>query len=298
MQWFIIGIILAFIAFIALGFTATRQWKINKKQWFAILGIVIMLFSFFAIVPANSVGILYAPFRGGVQDTVYAEGFNLKGPFDEMYIISTEVQTKKIENLYGQTKDSQYLTIAVDVKYKVDEERAFDVFKKFRTLQNVNRDLVSPAAQRAIENASVKYNIIEILGAKRDEVYQVIEIDLAKRFEKDGITFHSLTFLDTDAGDDVEAAIRAEAVAKKEVETAEQRKTKAEVEAQTRIIQAQAEAKEKEILAEAIASSPEILELEWIKKWNGILPQFLSGDSQGVMVDLTGSPGLSDTGGE
>lgn len=290
MQLFIIGIIIAFIAFIALGFTATREWKVNRKQWFAISGVLIMLFSFFAIVPANNVGILYSPFKGGVQNAVYQEGFNVKGPFDEMYMISTQVQSKRIENLYGQTQDSQYLTIAVDVKYFIDKDKAFDVFKKFKTLQNVNNSLVAPASQRAIENASVNYNIIEILGAKRGEVYRMIEVDLQERFSRDGITLHSITFLDTDAGDDIENAILAEAVAKKEVETAEQRRTKAEVEALTRIIEAEAEAKEKEILAAAIASSPEILELEWIKKWNGVLPQFLAGDSQGVIVDMNSLP--------
>ncbi len=286
MSVFFLGIVIAVISFFALGFTSARTWKVNKKQWLSIFGLIIMMFSFFTMVPANNIGILYAPFRGGVQDQVYQEGFNVKGPFDQMYMISTEVQTNRIDSLYGQTKDSQYLTISVDVKYYIDKTRAFDVFKKFKTIDNVNKSLITPASQRAIESACVNYNIIEILGAERENVYMMIESDLQERFSRDGITLHSITFLDTDAGDEVENAIRAEAVAKKEVETAKQQKIKAEVEAETRIIQAQAEAKEKEILALAIAKSPEVLELEWIKKWNGVLPQFISGESDGVMVDL------------
>jgi prohibitin 1 len=286
MNLFVIGLIVAVLLFFVLGFNPQRQWKTNGKQFLAIIGIIIMGLSFFAIVPANNVGILYSPFKGGVQNAVYQEGFNIKGPFDSMYMISTEVQSKRIENLSGQTQDSQYLTIAVDVKYFVDRDEAFDVFKKFKTIQNVNNSLVSPAAQRAIENACVDYNIIEILGSERGSVYKKIEVDLNERFSRDGITLHSITFIDTDAGDDVENAIREEAVAKKEVETSKQKRTKAEVEAQTRIIEAQAEAKEKEILALAIASSPEILELEWIKKWNGILPQFMSGSSDSIIVDM------------
>ncbi len=286
MNLFIIGAIIAVTLFFVLGYTPTREWKPNGKQAFSIVGVVIMAFSFFALVPANNVGILYSPFSGGVQDEVYQEGFNVKGPFDQMYMVSTEVQSKQITNLSGQTKDSQYLTIAVDVKYFVDVDKAFDVFKKFKTLSNVNNALISPAAQRAIENACLDYNIIEILGSGRGEVYKKIEVDLEERFSRDGITLHSITFIDTDAGDDVENAIREEAVAKKEVETAKQRRTRAEVEAQTRIIEAEAEAKEKEILAEALGTAPQILELEWIKKWNGTLPQFMSGESTGIMVDM------------
>ena len=284
---FLTGLVIGFILFIVFGFVNSRQWKVNKKQWLSLLSLFVMVFSFFSLVPANSVGILYSPFKGGVQNQVYQEGFNVKGPFDQMYMISTEVQTKRIENLYGQTQDAQYLTISVDVKYYVDRDKAFDVFKKFKTLDNVNQALISPASQRAIENACVNYNIIEILGAKRGEVYQQIETDLQERFSRDGITLHSITFLDTDAGDEVENAIRAEAVAKKEVETAEQQKTKAMVEAETRVIQAGAEAKEKEILAAAISSNPVVLQLEWIKKWNGVLPQFISGDSTGIMIDFS-----------
>ena len=287
MNTFVVGLVIGIVLFFVFGFVSARQWKVNKKQWLSLLSVFIMVLSFFSIVPANSVGILYAPFRGGVQDQVYQEGFNMKGPFDQMYMISTEVQTKRIENLYGQTQDAQYLTISVDVKYYIDKGKAFDVFKKFKTLQNVNEYLVSPSAQRAIENACVNYNIIEILGAERGEVYAEIEADLQERFSRDGITLHSITFLDTDAGDEVENAIRAEAVAKKEVETAEQQKTKAIVEAETRVIQAEAEAKEKEILAEAISSNPVVLQLEWIKKWDGVLPKFISGDSNGIMLDFS-----------
>ena len=45
-----------------------------------------------------------------------------------------------------------------------------------------------------------------------------------------------------DAGDEIEKAIKDEAVAKKEVETAEQRKQKAQKEAETKLIEAQGEA--------------------------------------------------------
>jgi len=288
------GIVVIAIAFIALGFRkkpgGTRnemQWRVNKRQWISLLGFVFVAFSFFTTIPANSIGILYSPLNGGVQDRTLGEGVQVKSPIDEVYIISTEVQTKHIDSLFGQTKDSQFLTIAVDVKYYVDKARAFDVFKRFKTLINVDNSLILPATQRAIEQATIKYNIIEVLGEKRGDVYRDIEAALSERFSQDGITLHSITFLDTDGGDQIEQAILAEAVAKKAVETAEQERLEAEIDAETRIIQANAEAEEKRILSSAIAENPEILELEWIKKWNGQLPAYISGESEGVMIDLS-----------
>jgi regulator of protease activity HflC (stomatin/prohibitin superfamily) len=252
-----------------------------------------MIPAFFTIVPANSVGVLYSPFSSGVQEDTLGEGINSKGPFDTVYVLSTEVQTNTIDSLYGQTKDAQYLMISIDVKYQVDPAKAVEVFKNFRTLPVINSTLVKPAAQRAIDSAMVNYNIIEILGNKRSQVYMEIEAFLTERFEANGLQLHSITFLDTDGGEEIEQAIRNEAVAKKAVETAEQKRTQAEVDAETRIIQATAEAEEKKILAAAIFENPKILELEWIKKWNGVLPSFLSDASSSVMLDLNDLKGSS-----
>ncbi|MBT3319516.1 MAG: prohibitin family protein [Clostridia bacterium] len=289
MTFIILSAILILVIFVVAGIKKVNGnlgWKTNPKQWLAALGILLAIPAFFTVVPANNVGIVYSPFSGGVQEVVLNEGIKAKGPFDTVYHISTEVQTNTLDNLHGQTKDSQYLTISIDVKYYVDPTKAVDVFQKFRSLDNINSTLVRPSAQRAIDGAMIDYNIIEILGDKRSQVYKKIEDFLTTRFEDNGLHLHSITFLDTDGGEQIEQAIRDEAVEKKAGETAEQRRTRAEIEAETRIIQAEAEAKEKEILAAAISENPEILELEWIKKWNGILPIYMSDGSGGVLLDL------------
>lgn len=290
MTFFILAAIAAVVIFIAAGFKkidGNKGWKINSKQLLTVFALILAIPAFFTIVPANSVGIVYSPFSGGVQDIVLEEGIQPKAPFDSVYLLSTEVQTSRLDNLHGQTKDAQFLTISIDVKYEVDKTQAVKVFKSFKTLDNVTASLVKPVAQRAIETATTRYNIIEILGEQRTDVYTQIELSLVERFASNGINLHSITFLDTDGGEAIENAIRDEAVEKKAKETAIQRRDRALVEKETRITQAEAEAREKEILAAAIAENPEVLELEWIKKWNGILPTFISGDSSGVMIDLS-----------
>lgn len=289
MTFIILSAIAVIVLFVVTGIKrvgTNTGWKTNPRQWLSLLGLVIAIPAFFTMVPANSVGIIYSPFAGGVQQDVLTEGIQTKGPFDSIYVLSTEVHTNTIDNLHGQTKDSQYLTIAIDVKYQIDPAKAVDVFKKFRTVNNINTTLIKPAAQRAIDAAMVNYNIIEILGEQRTHVYIDIEDYLTQRFEDNGLHLHSITFLDTDGGEEIEQQIRNEAVEKKAGETALLRKERAQTEADTRIIQAEAEAKEKQILAEAIAENPEVLELEWIKKWNGVLPYFMSDSSNGIMIDL------------
>lgn len=242
------------------------KYKFKTLHMVALLPMVLIVFNLFTIVTANEVGIVYSPFTG-VKEEVLTEGFHKKGFFDKVYDLSTEIQTKQMEGLSGQTKDSQFLTMIIDVKYKVSAENGYKVFKNFRKLKNVDKDLISPATQRAIEAVTTRYNVMEILGAKRNEAYREVEIELTKRLSEAGLDFSSITFVDTDAGEMIENAIREEAVAKKAVETAlqEQKRNKIENEkvldtAEAKERQAVIDKRTKLINANALSEANEILE--------------------------------------
>lgn len=316
MSWIIISFIVTIGLFIGLGFKEIEverengygykkickevKWLINKVQFLSILGLLITLPSFISSVPANSVGILYSPFSG-VSETTLGEGFHIKNPLSKVYKISTEVQTKRLENVYTQTNDSQYIVSAIDVKYAVDKANAYLIFKQFRTLDNMSTTLISPTIQRTMELITTQYNVIDILGDKRNVMYSQLQTDLAEELSKYGITFYSVTITDTDAGEAIEKAIEAEAVAKKAVETAEQEYLKvqteakqktvaaqaeqdaAKIKAETLIIQAQSEKEANELLTKSLTNA--VLYKMWIEKWDGQLSKVASGDS-GVMIDI------------
>lgn len=196
-------------------------WKFNKQQLYSLLCILICIFGFFTKVPANHVGIVYSPF-GGTQEETLTEGFSKKNILDKVYDMSTEVQTVTIEGLTTQTKDAQYLTTALDVKYQVSEDTAYLVFKQYRTLDKMSSTLIVPTTQRVLELVTTKENIIDILGEKRPDVYAELENALREELAKYGVKFYSISITDMDAGDALEKAISDEAIAKKAVETAEQ----------------------------------------------------------------------------
>lgn len=320
MIWLIFGVLLTVAAFIGLGFkeeVVEREvinrygervmekdlewkWKCQKKQFLALLCLLICGFGFIAKIPANHVGIVYSPF-GGTKETTLGEGFNKKNPLDKVYKISTETQTKTVDNLTTQTKDAQYLTSSLDIKYKVSDSNAYMVFKQYRTLDKMSENLIVPTTQRVLELVTTEYNVIDILGEKRSEVYSKLEVALDKELTKYGVKFESITINDMDAGDALEAAITAEAVAKKEVETAAQQLEKskmdaqqksvqaqaeqdaAKIKAETKLIEAEAEKKANEMLNQSL--SDEILQQQWISKWNGSMPTYYGGDAS-IMVGL------------
>lgn len=312
----IVTIVLIIAAFIGFGFVRTKttttdrwgdertqhnvSWKLNARQCLAILPILLLLFGLFTKVPANSVGIQYSTFTGVKEDTL-GEGMHFKSLFDKVYIISTEVQTKKLENITGQTKDSQYVNITMDVQYKVDSSTAFQVFREFRTLENVDNKLIANVVQRAVESVTTEYSVYDILGSAKNDVYTKIQEALKTDLAAKGISFYYINFIDVDAGEAIEEAIVAQAVAKQEVETAEQEKKKAEIESQKRVIEAQADLEKAKIeaeikLVEAQATADanalleeslnaKILEKLWIEKWNGELPKFVT-DGNNFMIGL------------
>ena len=209
-------------------------------------------------IPANTVGVKVSAFNGA-QKTTLQTGYHFKIPFvDKIYTLPTSVQTKTMEKLTTQTKDGQWLNTNIDVKYKINKEEAMTVFSNYTDLENVNNNVISPAVQRAIESVTGDYDIYDILGTKRTEVYEAIDKALKEKFESYNLEFVSFTITDQDAGDEIEAAIKNESVKQKEIDTAKQEQEKSKVEAETKKVQAQAEADTAIIRAEGEAKSNKI----------------------------------------
>lgn len=209
-------------------------------------------------IPANTVGVRVSAF-GGVQKDTLQTGYHLKMPFiDTVYKLPTSVQTKTMDKITTQTKDGQWLNTNIDVKYRVNKKKAMTVFSNYTDLENVNKSVITPAVQRAIESVTGNYDIYDILGGKRTEVYEAIDKALKEKFETYDLEFVSFTITDQDAGDEIEAAIKNESVKQKEIDTARQEQEKSKVEAETKKVQAQAEADAGVIKAEGEAKANQV----------------------------------------
>ena len=234
MLWLIISLVVTGCLFIGLGFGEDGHydvaWKLRKRQFASLIGLLFIVLGCVTNIPANSVGIVYSPF-GGTKEQTLSEGFHTKNVFDKVYVINTEVQTKNVETMTTQTKDAQFLTSTLDIKYRVSTGNAHLVFTQFRTLDKMSENLIVSATQRTLEHITTQYNVIDILGEKRNEVYEELQVALTEELAKYGVEFYSITINDMDAGEALERAITEEAVAKKAVETAEQKLLKSQTEA-------------------------------------------------------------------
>ena len=280
----IVLVVLAIVVAIGLGYDSNEyEFKLNKRQLLAIIPLLAALvMSCVTFVSANTVGVKYSAFSGTSKETLN-EGLHFKTPFDKIYEIDTTVQERSVKDVMVQTNDAQFLTMNINVKYQVTTKDAFKVYKGYKTLDILNKNIIANYAQLALSEVCTQYNIIDILGDKRNEVIQKSSELLKEKYANEGVTFKSLTVKDMDAGNEIEKAIKDEAVAKKEVETAEQKKQKAQKEAETKLIEAQGEAEAN--AAKSTQLTDQILKEKIIEKWNGELSKV--GGSNGTMFDIS-----------
>lgn len=255
-----------------------------KSRWIGIIPLAAaILIQAVCVIPANTVGVKYSAFNGTSKNTL-KEGVHFITPFvDKVYTIDTTVQERTDKGVSVQTKDAQWAKMQVNVKYEVSKANAFKVYKQYKTMDALKENIIGNYAQNAMNDVCSQYNIIDLLGDKRNEILNKASEQLKQDLAKEGVTLKMLTVKDLDAGEKIEQAISDEAVAKKQVETAKQQQEKARTEAETKLIQAEGEAKAN--AAKTKALTPEVLQEEWISKWNGKLPSVVSDGNTMIGLD-------------
>lgn len=287
----IFSVILTIILFAVLGVDFRKlynnddfKWKLRARQVFSLFGLIVVVFGCFTTVPANSVGIRYNPFNGGTQKRTLGEGFYGKNPLEKVYVLSTKVQEFKFENISIQTKDSQYVNSIVQVQARIDGSKASEYFKKHgdKDLKEI-KSIIANTLQKEFEKVTTTYNIMEVLGEKRDEIVNKTLANVKSELINDGIIIERIILVDTDAGKDVEQAIKNEAIAKKNAEAAVYKKQQAETEGEAKVISAQKEKEANELLNKTLTK--EILIQEYIDKWDGKL-SVVSSDGKNI-IDIS-----------
>lgn len=252
-------------------------FKLNKKQLYSLIPLVLFFLSFcLAYVPANNVGIKWSVF-GGTQKETLDEGITIKSPLDKVENIPTTVEERTIENVELRTRDAQSVEGDINVKFVVDKKDVYKVYKRFGSLDNLKKNIVSNYSQKAVESVVTKYNVIDAIGSKKNTIYEESTNVLEKMFADEGVRLVSLTIKNMEPDDAIKKAISDEAVAKKAVETAEQNRQKAKKEAETKVIEAEAEAKANKLKERSLTK--EILTQQMLEKWDGKLPAVTDGSS-------------------
>ncbi|MFK5883407.1 MAG: SPFH domain-containing protein [Candidatus Izemoplasma sp.] len=325
MVYLAVGFILFVALFFVLGFDFREEkFEFRSRVFFAFFAFLVIIPGFVTKVNAVEVGILYDPFKGGVQEETLDEGYHIKNIFATTYKISTAQQSISFnyngsaagETFSVQTKNGEFAIYAVELKYRVeDASNVFGTWKGLPTAANL-----SQYVQSSIKGTAVDFTIYEILGVKFEESRSAAEDSLRLQLIDFGIDLISLNFIDIDAGTEIESAIIRQGTSAKEEEINLNLQAAASVAAETARIEAEgianaaieaatgaAEAVRLEADAEAYAleivaaAEQELINLlgltpdeyiEYIKWniWDGVLPTVMAGDSTAFILDLPETP--------
>ncbi len=192
----------------------------------------------------------------------------------------------------------QNVTSTIAVNWHVDPSSVNKLYQSVGDEEDVVNQVINPAVSEVLKAATAKMTAEEIL-TKRIELKQSIDDALKTRLHNynvlvDDVSLVNLTFSES-FNHAVENKQIEEQNAKKadyeSVTRANQAKAavnQAKGEAEARIINAKAEAEAQRLLQQSLTSA--VLQMRYLEKWNGVLPQVLNGGSSGSSMLLNISP--------
>jgi prohibitin 2 len=249
-----------------------------------ILSILIPLgvgfYSTFRTIPPGNVGV--TTLFGAVRSSPLPEGFNVTLPLVEVTNMSVQLQ-KHTATYIGSTKDMQIVHVDMVLNFRLEADKAPAVFQQ--TGSDYVNIVVDPAAQEVLKAETANHDAGDLLK-NRPKVKDAVQKNLAVWLEKYHIKLEEVAIANIKFEPVYEHAIEQKQVqqqvaaqrqyeleqAQKEAEIAA---AKAKGLADSRMIQAEGEAIYNQKVSASI--TPEIIKMEYLKRWDGKLPNVLSG---------------------
>lgn len=246
-------------------------------------------------IPAGYVGVQYSV-SGGVQDEVLTQGWHIVSPTKKvtLYSVATETFVMSADERSG-SKDNESFdltcsdgTVNVDfeMQYTFDANQVTNVFNKYRGVDGetvVSTNLRSKIKTIANEVLS-RYTVLEAHLEKKSEVNKALTESLREELGKLGIFVESATLPATRVSESIQNSINARTQKAQELEAEKLNQEKALLEQETARINAETERIKNEEISKSLTE--EMLTQQFLEKWNGVLPQVMSGEITSLL-DLT-----------
>ncbi|MFH1978945.1 MAG: prohibitin family protein [Patescibacteria group bacterium] len=234
-----------------------------------ILVVVIIISGGIGTVGAGERGVLLQ--FGAVKNKIFEEGLYFKIPLIHQ-VVKMDVKIKKDEvAASASSKDLQIVTSKIALNYHLSPDSVNKVWQEIG--KDYNARIIAPSIQEAVKAVTAKFTAEELI-TKREEVKEKIKANLAERLLESAIIVDEFNIIDFYFSDAFNNAIEAKV-------TAEQLKLKAErdleriiIEKEQKITEAQGKATAIRIEAQALSANAKVVELRWIEKWDGKVPEY------------------------
>jgi regulator of protease activity HflC (stomatin/prohibitin superfamily) len=249
-----------------------------------LLVIATIAFESITIVPPGHVGVQVTMGKTNL-DNALPEGTSFVNPISSVQNVNVQLQRAQLDAQNAGTKDMQQVHTDIVVNYRLTKEMVPTIYKEFGL--NVAEKVLGPAISESFKTVTGQYTSEELI-TKREEVSSKILERLGNKVAPFDITVSNISLVNFGFGKAYQDAIDAKMVATQSKLKAEQDLQRIEVEAKSRIAQADGEAKAIKIQAEAIQSNggAAYVQLQWIEKWDGKMPNTVVNGSNGMMLNM------------
>ena len=259
--------------------------KFIKTIFFTIIAILITISC--TRIDAGHEGIKVNLFgdKKGIDEVSLVTGWVVFNPLTEkVYEYPTFVQTVDYPAFTVNAKGGLAFTMDPTVSIKIIDGQTPEIFKKYRlNLDNIVNTTLYTVVVNACRIQVNKFTPDEITS-NRDSVETAIENQLRAELEKESFYLERLTTGLTYPSS-IQEAIAAKDKATQDALRVERELEIVKAEAEKKIVAARAEKEANELRTKAL--TPEILQQQWIEKWKGDVPQVVTSDQAGLMLNLS-----------
>lgn len=276
---------------------AKEAAKLKQIKRYAAIGVgslvaFILLMGSFDTVGPGERGVMITMGKTGEQ--VLGEGPHLKLPFLSS-IKTMSIRVKKSQDTTeAATKDMQKVQAVIAINWTINPDSVGKMLRDVGTEESIEQNIIAPAVAEVLKASTSKMTAEEVL-TKRMELKHSIDEALIARLGAYGLIVRDISLVDLDFTKEFNHAVeqkqiaeqqakQASYIAEKATQDAVAATNTAKGQADSLLLNATAQAKAQNLLRMSLTK--DVLALEYLKKWDGVLPQVMSGNGGGVIMNL------------
>ncbi|MGN0666073.1 MAG: prohibitin family protein [Huintestinicola sp.] len=256
-----------------------KAGKIVTGVIVAIAALVVISQSFTTVQAGHSGVVLTF---GDVSENVLSAGLHFKIPFVQEIIQVDNRVLKSEVDCSSASKDLQTVTSTIALNYRVKNECSATIYRDVG--MNYESIIIAPAIQECVKAITAKYTAEELI-TERAVISDQMKGLLNEKISNYGLELEIFNIISFEFTAEYNAAIEAKQTAQQNALKAEQDLQRIKVEAEQTITKAEAEAEAYRVKSEQI--TPQMIAMEYIDKWDGKLPQVVSGDDSSMLIDIS-----------
>ncbi|MDP3041903.1 MAG: prohibitin family protein [Candidatus Omnitrophota bacterium] len=246
----------------------------------AIVAIVVLIIFFgsFYVVGVGQVGVIFNQATGRTKSV--QSGFSLKMPIvDQLNVFDIRTQRIDIEEECA-SKDLQLVRMKTVINYHLDYTKVNEIFTKVG--RDYSSKVIVPVTNEIAKSLVSQYTVENII-VKRAELKDAIEEALRIKLKEYFVVIESVNLVNVEFTPEFNRVVEAKQIEEQKIKTAEYKKMQAAQNKEAVILEAEGESRRQELIRATV--NPQIVSLEWIKKWDGKLPVTMLGDDTVLMLN-------------